>query len=68
MLYTKKFTTTDGDCYKPTKRITSEVKDYEGSLSLYFSSEKGNSQVPRNPMPNLKGKMQKTGVCGCRLI
>ena len=45
ILYTKGFTTTDGNCYKPTKRIRSEVKNNDGSLNLNFFSEKGNHRT-----------------------
>ncbi|KAL5254731.1 hypothetical protein ACHWQZ_G014238 [Mnemiopsis leidyi] len=40
-LFTKEFDSSDGNCYKQTKRITSQVWNYGGFLSLYLLSEKG---------------------------
>ncbi|KAL5254732.1 hypothetical protein ACHWQZ_G014239 [Mnemiopsis leidyi] len=40
-LYTKEFNSSDGNCYKQTKRITTQVWNYGGFLSLYLLSEKG---------------------------
>ena len=40
-LYKKTFGPEDGNCYKRTERVATEVWDYQGSLSLAFSSTEG---------------------------
>ena len=41
VLYKKTFGSRDGNCYKRTERVSTQVWNYEGSLSLAFASSEG---------------------------
>merc|ERR1712224_1118831 len=45
-LYTKVFTSRDGNCNRETDRVSTQVWEYDGSLSLSFPSEEVGTEEP----------------------